>query len=64
MRVSLDIGSRMFFYAAIDENFKQNNIRRYSSNCLLIAGSGTLPVIMLLVMIIENNKIDAYFRSG
>ena len=27
-------------------------------------GSGALPDKMLLVSIIENNKIDAYFRSG
>ncbi len=27
-------------------------------------GSGALPGKMLLVRIIENNKIDAYFRSG
>ena len=27
-------------------------------------GSGVLPGKMLLVRIIENNKIDAYFRSG
>ena len=29
-----------------------------------IMGSGTLPVKMLLVRMIENNKIDAYFRVG
>ncbi len=27
-------------------------------------GSGALSVKMLLVRIIENNKIDAYFRVG
>ena len=27
-------------------------------------GSGALPGKMLLVRIIENNKIDAYFRLG
>ncbi len=31
-------------------------------NC--ICGSGALPCKMLVVRIIENNKIDAYFRSG
>ena len=28
------------------------------------SGSGALPGKMLLVRIIENNKIEAYFRSG
>ncbi len=30
----------------------------------LILGSGALSCIMWLVRIIENNKIDAYFRAG
>ena len=29
-----------------------------------IFGSGALPGKMLLVRIFENNRIDAYFRSG
>ncbi len=27
-------------------------------------GSGALSGKMLLIMIVENNKIDAYFRAG
>ncbi len=29
-----------------------------------LVGSGALPGKMLLVRIIENNKIDSYFRAG
>ncbi len=32
--------------------------------CNIMLGSGALPGKMLLVRIIENNIIDAYFRSG
>ena len=38
------------------------NIRKLATETLF--GSGSLPGKMLLVMIVESNKIDAYFRAG
>ena len=46
---------------------KKNKNRIYTLICSVFNnyfGSGTLPGEMLLARIIENNKIDAYFRSG
>ena len=36
----------------------------YSSKKINIFGSGALSGKMLLVRIVENMKIDAYFRAG
>ena len=46
---------------AIIEGFVHDNLDPTQVQRL---GTGALPGKMLLVRIIENNKIDAYFRSG
>ncbi len=45
--------------------FKVDHISLASfTNAIDIFGSGALPVKMLLVRIVENNRNDAYFRAG
>ena len=36
----------------------------FIQNILINRGSGALPGKILLIRIIEKNRIDAYFRSG
>ncbi len=53
--------SREIIDLYIIQSFHANsNLFKYNT----ISGSGALNVKMLLVRIIENNKIDSYFRSG
>ncbi len=43
---------------------KSSLIRQIDKSIINIFGSGALSGKMLLVRIVKNNEIDAYFRAG
>ena len=67
IKVASEKSSRFVLFVLMLSNctkaYNLYNINKLNIYNKLIFGVGALPDRMLVVRIIENNKIDAYFRS-